>query len=94
MAEHVIGKVHEMDQVEKEVLGILHGVLGPSAGGALDVSSALVGVVADLDSMAVVAILASIEERFGFSVNDDEVDGTTFASVGSLVGFVRAKLSA
>lgn len=83
-----------MDQVEKDIVAILHNVLGPQAGGTLDASSTLLGAIAELDSMAVVAVLTGIEERFGFSVDDDEVDGSTFASVGSLVGFVRAKLAA
>ena len=59
----------------------------------LGISSPLLGSVAELDSMAVVAVLTAIEERYGFSVNDDEVDGGTFASVASLVEFVRAKLA-
>lgn len=79
-----------MDQVENEVIGILRSVLGP-AGAALDAASPLLGAIPDLDSMAVVAILTGIEERFGFAVDDDEVDGSTFASVGSLTDFVRAK---
>jgi hypothetical protein len=34
--------------------------------------------------MAVVALITSIEERFGFVVEDDEIDGSTFATVSSL----------
>ena len=83
-----------MDQVENEVIAILCSVLGQPAGTQLDLSSALLGAVPELDSMAVVAILTGIEERFGLSVNDDDVDSATFASVDSLVTFVRAKLAA
>lgn len=82
-----------MDQVEKDIVGILRAVLGEAAGGRLGISSPLLGSVAELDSMAVVAVLTAIEERYGFSVNDDEVDGGTFASVASLVEFVRTKLA-
>jgi acyl carrier protein len=42
--------------------------------------------------MAVVSILTSLEERFGFSIDDDEVDGRMFASVPRLTHFVRSKL--
>jgi hypothetical protein len=38
--------------------------------------------------MAVASVLTSLEERFGFSIDDDEIDGATFATVGSLVAFV------
>lgn len=48
----------------------------------------------ELDSMAVVALLTALEDRFGFSVDDDEIEGATFATVGSLVDFVEQKLSA
>ncbi len=56
--------------------------------------AALLGAVPEFDSMAVVALLTNLEERFGFTVDDDEVDGSTFATVGSLASFVRAKLAA
>jgi len=53
----------------------------------------LLGAVPELDSMAVVTLITSLEERFGITVDDDEIDGATFASVGSLVDFVTAKCS-
>lgn len=56
--------------------------------------SALLGAIPEFDSMAVVALLTHIEERFGFSVDDDEIDGSTFVTIGSLTAFVRDKLSA
>ena len=70
---------------------ILH--LGDRAS-KLTVSSPLLGSIPELDSMAVVAILTSIEERFGLIVEDDEMDGAVFATVGSLTEFVGAKLAA
>jgi acyl carrier protein len=58
----------------------------------LTANSALLGAIPELDSMAVVSLLTSIEEKFGVVIADDEVDGRTFASVGSLVTFVDGKL--
>jgi acyl carrier protein len=55
--------------------------------------TALLGAVPELDSMAVVSVITTLEERFGFAVADDEIDGSTFATVGSLVGFVQRKLA-
>jgi acyl carrier protein len=52
----------------------------------------LLGAVPELDSMAVVSLITSLEERFGITVDDDEIDGATFESVGSLVDFVASKL--
>lgn len=54
----------------------------------------LLGAIPELDSMAVVALITNLEERFGFTVDDDEIEGSTFATVGSLVDFVAGKLEA
>ncbi|MCW5662462.1 MAG: acyl carrier protein [Piscinibacter sp.] len=80
--------------IEQEVIRTLHAVLGlDAAKQRLDADSPLLGTVAELDSMAVVSILTALEERFGIAVDDDEVDGRTFASVASLTEFVRGKLN-
>lgn len=78
----------------KEVLSLLDEVLslnGRVAGFTSD--TPLLGAIPELDSMAVVALITGFEERFGFTVDDDEIEGSTFATVGSLVGFVDAKLA-
>jgi acyl carrier protein len=54
----------------------------------------LLGGLPELDSMAVASVLTSLEERFGFTIHDDEIDGSTFETVGSLVAYVRGKLEA
>ena len=78
---------------QHEVLSILDEVLslkGRSSG--FTDSTPLLGAMPELDSMAVVSILTTLEDRFGFSVGDDEIEGATFATVGSLVDFVERKL--
>jgi acyl carrier protein len=55
--------------------------------------SALLGAIPELDSMAVVGLITGLEERFGIVVDDDDVDGATFETVGALVDFVVAKQS-
>jgi acyl carrier protein len=52
----------------------------------------LLGALPELDSMGVVALLTAFESRFGFSVEDDEIDGQVFETVGTLVEFVKGKL--
>jgi acyl carrier protein len=77
----------------EEVLAVLDDVLslkGRAAG--FGDSMPLLGSVPELDSMAVANVLTSLEDRFGFTIDDDEVDGATFESVASLVAFVRGKL--
>ena len=77
-----------------EVLRTLDGAL--SLGGRAMTwtrDTPLLGAVPELDSMAVVSLITGMEERFGITVDDDEIDAATFGSVGSLVDFVVAKLS-
>jgi acyl carrier protein len=54
--------------------------------------SALLGAIPELDSMAVVSLITTLEERFGIAV-DEDIEGSTFASVGALVDFVNGKLA-
>lgn len=81
--------------IRNEVLSILDEVLslkGRALGFSLD--TPLLGALPELDSIAVVALITTMEERFGFVVDDDEIDGSVFSSVGSLVEFVRGKQGA
>jgi acyl carrier protein len=78
--------------LETEVREILRDVLSLGArAGRLETDSALLGAVPELDSMAVVGVIAALEDRYGFTVDDDEISGATFATLGSLVQFVAAK---
>lgn len=56
--------------------------------------TSLLGAIPELDSMAVVSLITGIEEQFGVSVDDDEIDGSVFATVGALVDFVQGKHAA
>lgn len=77
-----------------EVLNVLDDVLS-LRGRAQHFTAAtpLLGAVPELDSMAVVFVITALEERFGLAVEDDEIEGATFATVGSLANFVTAKLA-
>lgn len=77
----------------REVLRILDEVL--SLGGRSAKFSAdtpLLGAIPEFDSMAVVSLITALEERLGIMIDDDEIDGQTFATVGTLTAFVSAKL--
>ena len=74
------------------VIGILTSTLQlGERGSEMDCDTQLIGVIAELDSMAVVSVLTAIEDHYGFVIDDDEISGETFESVGSLVSFVSAK---
>ena len=79
---------------EKEVLFVLDEILSLNGRSAeFTTNTPLLGAVPELDSMAVVALIARIEERFGFTLDNDEIEGTAFATVGSLVDLVEGKLA-
>jgi acyl carrier protein len=58
-----------------------------------DDDTPLLGALPELDSMAVVGVIAALEEHFDFYVGDDDIDGSTFETVGTLTAFVVNKLS-
>jgi acyl carrier protein len=77
----------------QQVREILRDVLSLGArADRMQANSALLGAVPELDSMAVVNVIAALEDRFGFSVDDDEISGATFETLGSLVAFVASKI--
>jgi acyl carrier protein len=81
--------------VEQDVLAVLDEVLSLGGRAAqFQRSTPLLGAIPELDSMAVVTLITTLEERFGLVVDDDDIDGQTFESVGSLCDFVQGKLGA
>jgi acyl carrier protein len=80
---------------EQKVKQVLSSVLNLGDRVArFDAATPLLGAVPELDSMAVVSLLTALEEMFGFTIEDDEVDGRTFENMGNLVAFVEGKLAA
>jgi acyl carrier protein len=80
-----------LEQVKTVLIDVLQ--LG-DAGQALDADSPLLGALPELDSMAVVSVIAALEEHFGIVVDDDDISASTFATLGSLAQFVADKSGA
>jgi acyl carrier protein len=55
-------------------------------------ASPLCGAVPECDSMGVMAIINAVEERYGITIDDEEIDGEVFATVGSLLAFLQRKV--
>lgn len=76
-----------------QILRIVDEVLGLNGRSAgFTRNTLLLGAIPELDSMAVVSLLTAFEDRLGLLIDDDDIDGATFASVGSLTDFVTARL--
>ncbi|MGE0383606.1 MAG: acyl carrier protein [Gammaproteobacteria bacterium] len=80
---------------QDKVIHILKQVLaiGPRAD-TFSAGTVLLGALPEFDSMAVVNVVAAIEDEFGIVVGDDEIDASAFATVGALAAFVEGKLAA
>ena len=75
-----------------DVRALLAEVLGiEDRAASLDASTPLLGSLPELDSMAVVELVAAIEQRFGVEIDDDEITGDVFETLGSLAEFVHDK---
>jgi acyl carrier protein len=59
---------------------------------SFDMSTALFESLVELDSMAVVHVVTALEDHFGFVIEDHEIDGDIFETVGTLSTFVQSKV--
>lgn len=79
---------------QETVRTILTDVLGLSAQqvAAMDDATELFGALPELDSMAVAGLLTEMEDRLDIMIDDGDVDGDIFATLGSLIAFASAKV--
>lgn len=78
----------------QEVLRILDEVLSLKGRSfSFQRNTPLLGAIPELDSMAVISLIGAFEEQFGMVIDDDDIDGGTFATIGSLSDFVSSKLA-
>ena len=76
-----------------DVKAVLVSVLGiEDRADTIDTGTELLGSLPELDSMAVLELVAALEERFGVTIDDDDVTAEAFETLGSLTGLVAGKL--
>jgi acyl carrier protein len=54
--------------------------------------SELLGSLPELDSVAVVELIVALQDRFGIEIEDDEVIGDIFETLGQLTAFLDSKV--
>jgi acyl carrier protein len=59
--------------------------------GSLNASTTLLGGIPEFDSLAVVEVATSLEEKFGFEIDGSEFSSEIFETVGTLAAFVEKK---
>ena len=55
-------------------------------------STALFGSIPEFDSMAVITVVGALEQKFGITIEDEDITADTFKTIGSLSDFVQRKL--
>ena len=58
---------------------------------SLEASTPLFGHLQELDSMAVVELVYALEDRFGITIEGEEITAEVFETLGSLATFVADK---
>jgi acyl carrier protein len=77
----------------KEVKELLTKTLGiEERASSLTSATPLLDSLPELDSMAVLNVIVAIEKRFAVTIQDDEVTGDIFETLGTLSAFVENKL--
>ncbi|MBT2243288.1 acyl carrier protein [Sphingobium sp. BHU LFT2] len=94
MRAQSIQPVDRTDDIETLVRALLRDVLSLSQerADAFEADTPLFGALPELDSMAVAGLLTEMEDRFDILIEDEDIDGDTFETFGTLVAFLRAKL--
>jgi acyl carrier protein len=59
---------------------------------SLTADTPLIDSMPEFDSMAVLNVILALEEHFGLTVDNDEVSGELFETLGTLTRFVEQKL--
>jgi len=80
----------DTDQILRQIIADVLG-LGAERVASFDGDTGLFGHLPELDSMSVAGLLTEMEDRLGFIIDDDEVDGELLETYGSLLAFARAK---
>ena len=84
------------DSLVQDLAAVLGDALSLNADvvAGLSRDTRLFGNLPELDSMAVATVLTALEDRFHILIDDDEVSGELFETIGSLADFIAGKLPA
>ena len=78
----------------EDVKAVLVSVLGlEDRAATINAGTPLLGSLPELDSMAVLELVAALEQRFGVTIDDDDVTAEVFETLQTLAALVDEKLS-
>jgi acyl carrier protein len=74
-------------------IGIVRNALQLGAtADSFDRSTMLLGALPEFNSLSIVAIIGAIEEQVDCDIEDDEISGEIFETIGSLADFIDEKM--
>ena len=74
----------------EDVKAVLVDTLGiEDQAASLDASTPLFGALPELDSMAVLELVLALEDRFGITIEGEDVTADAFETIASLTAFVE-----
>jgi acyl carrier protein len=77
----------------EDVKAVLVSVLGiEDRAASINAGTPLLGSLPELDSMAVLELVAALEQKFGVAIDDDEVTAEVFDTLGSLAELIDSKV--
>jgi acyl carrier protein len=77
----------------EQICALLEHNLGLKANSlARDPSTLLLGNIPELDSMAIVGVLTSLENYFGFTIYDDEINADVLETLGNLADYIESNI--
>ncbi|MBB3980431.1 acyl carrier protein [Sphingobium fontiphilum] len=87
-------QVDHMSELAQQVRALLRDALALSQDrvDGFTPETPLFGALPELDSMAVATLLTEMEDRFDILIDDEDIDGDTFETFGTLTAFLGSKL--
>ena len=95
LSQKNVEKIIESGDLQRQVVLLLEKVLNLGGRtGSFTAETPLLGHLPEMDSLGAVGVIAGLEERFRITIDDDEIDGSVFQTLGSLVKFVESNVTA
>ncbi len=85
----------DISALDLQLRALMSSTLGISEDrvAAFNAETLLFGALPELDSMAVASLLTELEDHFGITVEDEDLDGTLFENYGNLLAYLIGKKS-
>jgi acyl carrier protein len=78
-----------------DVTGVIVRTLGiENRAATLTASTPLFGAMPELDSLAVLELVTRLESTFSIAIDDEDITGEVFETVGSLAEFIQQSVAA